>query len=86
MSLEIWRFRMLKGGIVRVHFLKSLHRADSINLLASIEAVYKKGGYLHMAFKKNREMKVYGSTGTGNITVPQIRLQGKWLQELGFDI
>ncbi|MDL2433292.1 SymE family type I addiction module toxin [Streptococcus cristatus] len=39
-----------------------------------------------MAFKKNREMKVYGSTGAGNIMVPQIRLQGKWLQELGFDI
>ena len=39
-----------------------------------------------MAFKKNRPIKVYETSGTDYKRIPQIRLQGKWLQELGFDI
>lgn len=49
-----------------------------------------------MGFKKNREIKVYGMSiacpgsnsfysGTRYKYVPQIRLQGDWLKELGFD-
>ena len=39
-----------------------------------------------MAYKKNRPIKVYETSGTDYKRIPQIRLQGKWLQELGFDI
>ncbi len=39
-----------------------------------------------MAYKKNRPMKVYETSGADYKRIPQIRLQGKWLQELGFEI
>ncbi len=39
-----------------------------------------------MAFKKNRQMKVYETSGKGYKRVPQIRISGQWLQELGFSI
>lgn len=39
-----------------------------------------------MAFKKNREMKVYETSGYNYKSSPQIRLQGKWLEDLGFEI
>ena len=49
-----------------------------------------------MGYKKNREIKVYGMSiacpGDGTFysrtrykNVPQIRLQGDWLKELGFE-
>ena len=49
-----------------------------------------------MGYKKNREIKVYGLSiacpGGGTFysrarykNVPQIRLQGDWLKELGFE-
>ncbi len=31
-------------------------------------------------------MKVYESGGYSNKEIPQIRLQGEWLKELGFEI
>ena len=38
-------------------------------------------------FKENRTMTVYGiSTQPGYKIVPQIRLQGEWLKELGYNI
>ncbi len=37
-----------------------------------------------MEFKQNRSMKVYDCY-INNKYVPQIRLQGKWLEELGFE-
>lgn len=46
------------------------------------------------AFKKERKMKVYAATlvsrgkwwnSTKYTTVPQIRLQGLWLEQLGFE-
>lgn len=39
-----------------------------------------------MAYKKNRKMKVYEAGGYSCRVVPQIRLQGAWLNEFGFDI
>lgn len=36
-----------------------------------------------MAFKEYRDVKVYGRL-VNNQVVPEIRLQGKWLQELEF--
>jgi len=36
-----------------------------------------------MGFKKYRDMKVYERFTTKEV-VPEIRLQGKWLQELDF--
>ena len=48
-----------------------------------------------MSYKENRKMKVYEATVTRNsdsyfyrtkyVPVPQIKLQGNWLQELGFE-
>ena len=48
-----------------------------------------------MAYKENRKLKVYEKSserrGTGfyvryeTVSLPQIRLEGHWLQELGFD-
>lgn len=47
-----------------------------------------------MAYKENRTLKVYGATeirerntlnGTSYVVTPQIRLQGHWLEELGFE-
>lgn len=37
-------------------------------------------------YKKNRTMKVYEASGYNYSSTPQIRLQGKWLEDLGFDI
>ena len=39
-----------------------------------------------MAYKKNREMKVYEISGYNYKPTSQIRLQGKWLEDLGFEI
>ncbi len=39
-----------------------------------------------MAYKKNRTMKVYEGSGKDYKPIPQIRLQGKWLQDLGFEM
>lgn len=39
-----------------------------------------------MAYKKNRELKVYGICGRNYAEQPQIKLQGGWLSALGFDI
>lgn len=39
-----------------------------------------------MKFKENRTMKVYEGSDRNYKAIPQIRLQGKWLQELGFDM
>jgi len=39
--------------------------------------------------KRIRKLKIYQkfqSRERKNITVPEIRLEGKWLKELGFDI
>ena len=38
------------------------------------------------SFKTDRLMKVYESGGYSNKEIPQIRLQGEWLKELGFEI
>jgi toxic protein SymE len=47
-----------------------------------------------MAYKENRTLKVYEATeirerntlyGTRCVVTPQIRLQGRWLEELGFE-
>lgn len=38
-----------------------------------------------MAYKKNREMKVYEISGYNYKPTSQIRLQGKWLEDLGFE-
>lgn len=35
---------------------------------------------------KNKSMKVYQGTGTSDVTIPRIVLQGKWLKELGFSV
>ena len=39
-----------------------------------------------MAFKKNRNMKVYGTSGYRYKATPTIMLKGEWLKELGFEI
>ncbi len=39
-----------------------------------------------MAFKKFRELKVYEICDYKYESIPTIRLTGKWLKELGFDI
>ena len=39
-----------------------------------------------MKFKENRTMKVYEGSDKNYNGIPQIRLQGKWLKELGFDM
>ena len=39
-----------------------------------------------MAFKKNRNMKVHGTSGYRYKATPKIMLKGEWLKELGFDI
>lgn len=39
-----------------------------------------------MPYKEYRELKVYDQSGYNYKSVPQIRLQGKWLEELGFAI
>ena len=39
-----------------------------------------------MRDKSCRKIKVYEATSRGYHAVPQIRLEGKWLQELGFNI
>ncbi len=35
---------------------------------------------------KTKNMKVYEGTGTSDITIPRIVLQGKWLKGLGFSV
>ena len=35
---------------------------------------------------KTKSMKVYEGTGTSDITIPRIVLQGKWLKGLGFSV
>ena len=37
-------------------------------------------------FKLDRRMKVYEGTGANYKKIPQLRLQGDWLEELGFEI
>lgn len=37
-------------------------------------------------FKADRRMKVYEGTGANYKQIPQLRLQGDWLKELGFEI
>lgn len=39
-----------------------------------------------MAFKKSRQMKVYGQSGYHYKSTPAIMLKGQWLNELGFEI
>lgn len=39
-----------------------------------------------MAFKKTRNMKVYGMSGYRYRSTPTIQLKGDWLKEIGFDI
>ena len=39
-----------------------------------------------MAFKKNRSMKVHGTSGYRYNATPTIMLKGEWLKELGFEI
>ena len=39
-----------------------------------------------MAFKKTRNMKVYGMSGYHYRSTPTIQLKGEWLKEIGFDI
>ena len=39
-----------------------------------------------MAFKKTRNMKVYGMSGYRYRSTPTIQLKGEWLKEIGFDI
>ena len=39
-----------------------------------------------MAFKKNRSMKVHGTSGYRYKATPTIMLKGEWLKELGFEI
>ena len=38
-----------------------------------------------MAFKKTRNMKVYGMSGYRYRSTPTIQLKGDWLKEIGFD-
>ena len=38
------------------------------------------------SFKSDRTIKVYESSGSANNKTPQIRLQGEWLRDLGFEI
>ena len=38
-----------------------------------------------MAFKKNRNMKVHGTSGYRYKATPTIMLKGEWLKELGFE-
>lgn len=37
-----------------------------------------------MAYKEKREMRVYAGSDQSYHDVPQIKIQGKWLEELGF--
>ena len=37
-----------------------------------------------MSYKENRTMKVYQGSDRNYLAIPQIRLQGKWLEDLGF--
>lgn len=37
-----------------------------------------------MAYKEKREMRVYAGSDRNYKTVSQIKIQGKWLEELGF--
>lgn len=37
-----------------------------------------------MSYKENRTMKVYQGSDRNYQAIPQIRLQGKWLEDLGF--
>ena len=39
-----------------------------------------------MAFKKNRNMNVHGTSGYRYKATPTIMLKGEWLKELGFEI
>lgn len=39
-----------------------------------------------MAYKEKRKAKVYSGSDKNYKSVSQIRLQGKWLEELGFAI
>lgn len=39
-----------------------------------------------MAFKEKRELRVYEGSDRNYKPIPQIRLQGKWLEKFGFDI
>jgi antitoxin component of MazEF toxin-antitoxin module len=39
-----------------------------------------------MAFKKLRNMKIYGMSGYKYKATPTIMLKGQWLKELGFEI
>lgn len=39
-----------------------------------------------MALKKNRNMKVHGTSGYRYKATPTIMLKGEWLKELGFEI
>ena len=43
-------------------------------------------GDFEMAFKKTRNMKVYGMSGYRYRSTPTIQLKGEWLKEIGFDI
>lgn len=36
--------------------------------------------------KKNRKMKVYGTSGYKYKTIPTIILKGQWLEDTGFEI
>ncbi len=36
--------------------------------------------------RKNRKMTVYKTTGVGYRHIPQIKMQGGWLEEAGFSI
>lgn len=36
--------------------------------------------------EKNRKMTVYKTTGTGYQRIPQIKMQGGWLEDAGFSI
>lgn len=37
-----------------------------------------------MPYKEKREMRVYAGSDRNYKTVSQIKIQGKWLEELGF--
>lgn len=39
-----------------------------------------------MPYKKNRSVKVYEGSDRNYKPLPQIRIQGKWLEEHGFEI
>jgi antitoxin component of MazEF toxin-antitoxin module len=62
---------------VYAHRKSSLWQADCLTV--------RKGDF-EMAFKKTRNMKVYGMSGYRYRSTPTIQLKGEWLKEIGFDI